>query len=192
MSNILVPNQAILFMKVGVHAKETLESIIKRKNKEIEDAGFALWGYGGGTCHPRTMVQPFAKENAEKGKPIILCMQEMVSNHFADPIRADEFSTDGENWKPIHPDIHVVGSRFALAIKGLRHEEFDLPLDKTQVALGNCAGRPGNKYIAGRVDKACLNLSDTINIPATPNDLVVRINLVAELCDPYAVFLRNI
>lgn len=178
-------------MKVGVHAKESLEDIIARKTQEIEEAGFALWGYGGSTCHPSTMVQPFAKEHAALGKPVVLCMQEMDSKHFADPVRAEEFSVDKVHWHPIHPSIHVLGSRYALAIKGLRHEEFDLPLDKTHVALGKSLGRAGNKYIAGRVDKACLNLGDTINVPAGPDDPIVKINLVAELCDPYAVFLRN-
>ena len=55
------PGDGILFMKVGVHARESLEDIIERKDKEIRDAGYALWGYGGSTCHPSTMVQPFGE-----------------------------------------------------------------------------------------------------------------------------------
>jgi hypothetical protein len=36
-------------MKVGTHAQESLEDIIARKSKEIDDAGYAMWGYGGKT-----------------------------------------------------------------------------------------------------------------------------------------------
>ena len=58
MSKIIEPGSGLLYMKVGTHARETLEDIIRRKTKEIEDTGYAFWGYGGNTCHPRTMVQP--------------------------------------------------------------------------------------------------------------------------------------
>lgn len=191
MSDIIKPHQGILFMKVGVHAQEDLESIILRKTKEIEDAGFALWGYGGGTCHPSTMVQPFAQKHAEKGEKIFLCMQQMTSNHFAEPIRAEQYSVDGITWLPIHKDIHVRGSRYALAIRALHKEELILPLNKAQVAVGNSQGRLGNNYIGGRVDKACFDLIDGVGIPPEPDDPVVQINLVAELCEPYAVFLKN-
>lgn len=191
MSEIIKPNQGILFMKVGVHAQEDLESIILRKTKEIEDAGFALWGYGGGTCHPLTMVQPFAEKHAQKGEKIFLCMQQMTSNHFADPVRAEQYSVDGITWLPINETIHVRGSRFALAIKALHKEEFILPLNKAQVAVGKSQGRLGNNYIGGRVDKACFDLIDGVETPPEPADTVVQINLVAELCEPYAVFLKN-
>ena len=49
-------------MKVGLHAQESIEDIVKRKQREFEDTGSIFWGYGGSTCHPLTMVQPFAKE----------------------------------------------------------------------------------------------------------------------------------
>lgn len=191
MSEILRPHQGILFMKVGVHAQEDLESIIARKSKEIEEAGFALWGYGGNTCHPTTMVQPFARKHADAGERIVLCMQEMTSKHFAEPVRAEHFSVDGHHWQPVPPEINVRGSRYALAIRALHKEEFVLPLAKTRVAVGNSAGRTGMQYIKGRVDKACLELTDLAAMPPEPHEDAVQINLVAELCDPYAVFLKN-
>jgi hypothetical protein len=191
MSEILIPNQGILFMKIGIHARENLESIIDRKIREIEEAGFALWGYGGGTCHPTTMVQPFAKNEFAKGNKVYLCMQEMKSNHFAEPVRAEQYSVDGTGWLPVPKQINVLGSRYALAIKALHREEFVLPLDRTRVAVGKSRGREGNRYIGGRVDKACLECQDGIDIPAGPNDPIAKINLVAELCEPFAVFLKN-
>jgi len=47
MTELFVPGAGLLFMKVGVHAQETLEDIIRRKSEEIEKEGFAMWGYGG-------------------------------------------------------------------------------------------------------------------------------------------------
>lgn len=189
---IIQPNQAILFMKVGIHANETLESIIARKTQEIEEAGFALWGYGGNTCHPATMVQPFAEIHAAKGNKIYLCMQKMKSNHFAEPVRAEQFSVDGFTYQDIPKSINVLGSRFALAIKNLHAEELILPLEKSKVAVGNSTGVSGSKYIAGRVDKACLELWGDLETPSEPEDSKnIEISLVAELCEPYAVFLKN-
>src|ERR1700745_397624 len=39
---IFKPGTGVLFMKVGTHAQESLEDIIKRKLKEVDDAGFAI------------------------------------------------------------------------------------------------------------------------------------------------------
>jgi len=189
MSDLIKPGSGILFMKVGTHAMEPLETIIARKTKEIEDTGYALWGYGGNTCHPITMVQPFARSYVERGATIYLCMHEMDSKHFAEQVRADQSSEDGINWVDIPRTVNVVGSRYALAIKGLRQEEFDLSLAQTSVAIGPCQGRAGDQYIIGRVDKACL----AIGPKGAGNDTTaaVKIKLVAELMPPYAVFLRN-
>lgn len=190
MSEMLKPGQGILYMKVGTHAQESLEDIISRKTKEIEDAGLALWGYGGNTCHPQTMVQPFARSYERRGDVIYLCMQPMNSKHFADQIRADEFSVDGSKWEAIPRGINVLGSRYALAIKKLRRVDLELSLDQTRVAVGNSLGAVGSKYIAGRVDKACLEIMDTSCVGGTP-PLPVQIGLIAELVEPFAVYLRN-
>ena len=189
MSLIIKPGGGVLYMKVGTHAMETLEDIIARKTKEIEDAGMAFWGYGGSTCHPQTMVQPFAKSFEERGQKIYLCMQRMDSKHFAEPVRAEQYSVDGITWKEIPQAINVKGSRYALAITNLHQEEFDLPLNMTKVALGTSMGAVGSKYISGRVDKACLELTEDVSPTAEPSK-VVRIGLVAELVEPYAVYVR--
>ncbi len=177
---------AILFMKVGTHANEPLEEIIERKRREITDAGYSLWGYGGNTCHPRTMVQPFAKSHSDGGRIIRLCMQPMASKHFADPVRAEEFSADGPTWKPIPDDINVRGSRYALCLDSLTSVDWDLSLDATEVALGRSKGLRGSAYIKGRVDKACLEVVD-----GGGHEPAVHIGLVATIVEPYAVFLRN-
>ena len=192
MTDLIHPGAGFIFMKVGTHAKETLADIIARKKKEISDAGFAFWGFGGNTCHPQTMVQPFAKSFEEKGETIHLLMEEMESKHFADPIRAEEFSIDGIKWEPIHSEINVLGSRYALVIKDLHQEELQVPLEQTRVAVGRSEGQLGSKYIQGRVDKGCLVVTPEPSVPEEPSLIKnVDINLVADLVKPYAVFLRN-
>ena len=192
MSDLIKPGQGLIYMKVGTHAQESLEDIIKRKTQEIEDAGLAFWGYGGSTCHPQTMVQPFARKYEEHGGVIYLCMQQMESKHFAPQLQADEYSVDGVKWEPIPKGIRVLGSRYALLIRHLRPENFDLPLEWTRVAIGNSMGANGSKYIAGKVDKACLEIVDAGT--ALPSGVVSRpihIGLVADLVKPYAVHVRN-
>src|SRR5688500_1058729 len=105
---------SFLYMKVGTHAREDLSEIIARKRREIEDEGFSLWGYGGNTCHPTRTVQPFAVRSPG---PIVLAMQPMTSTHFAEPVRAEEFSADGINWRDVPSGINVLGSRYALSIE---------------------------------------------------------------------------
>jgi hypothetical protein len=191
-SDILKPGSNILFMKVGTHANESLADIVARKQAEIDEAGYALWGYGGNTCHPVTMVQPFAREAKEEGSPIHLCMEPMQSNHFAVTARADEFSADGFEWEKVPPAIKVIGSRFALKIEALHTEEFPLPLAQTKVAIGNSTGRRGDRYIKGRVDKACLEYVGPELEEPGEEEREIGIGLVAELREPYAVFVRNL
>lgn len=190
---ILLPGSGVLYMKVGTHADEALEDIVERKRREIDKAGYALWGYGGNTCHPTTMVQPFARDYEMRGQTIHLVMQPMQSNHFAVTARAEEMSADGVSWDPIPKPIDVVGSRFALAIKGLHETQLELPLGHTRVAAGLKRGRRGDMYIRGRVDKAVLEIvdEDDLELPEAAEATVKQIGLVAELVAPYAVFVRN-
>ena len=190
MSEIIKPGAGVLFMKVGTHAQEKLEDIIRRKSREIEDTGYGMWGYGGNTCHPGSMVQPFAQRFAERGQTIHLIMEAMDSNHFAEPLSAAEFSADGRKWQEIPETIEVRGSRYALIIKSLHEVEFNLPLNQTRVPVGPSTGRFGSGYVNGRVDKACLEVLPESQGTSEPK-AKRPISLVAELKSPYAVFLRN-
>ncbi|WP_020076391.1 hypothetical protein [Cryocola sp. 340MFSha3.1] len=182
----LVPGDDFIFMKVGVHAGETLEDILARKRKEIEDEGLSMWGYGGNSCHP-SRVQDFAEDATA---PIRLVMQEIKSNHFADPRRARQFSEDGGvTWRDVPAGINVLGSKYALCLSTLDDVDFTLDLAATVVPVGPQQGKRGNQYLRGHVDKACLTLLDqeagsTVNAP-------VRISLSADLVQPYAVLLRD-
>jgi hypothetical protein len=85
----------------------------------------------------------------------------------------------------------LLGSRFALVIKGLRKEEHLLPLNQTRVAVGNNQGRLGSRYLLGQVDKACLEVTEHPEQINAGEKKEVQISLVAELASPYAVFLRD-
>lgn len=190
-NDIVKPHAGLLFMKIGTHAREELADIIVRKTEEIRQTGFGMWGYGGNTCHPSSMVQPFAKTFAQRGQTIHLCMEQMLSNHFAEPLCAAEYSIDGVDWQKIPETIEVRGSRYALVIEELHKERFVLPLDQTRVPLGPSTGRLGSRYIQGRVDKACLEVLDAPELTNDADRREIEINLVATLKDPYAVFLRG-
>jgi hypothetical protein len=180
----LQPGTSILYMKVGTHAQEDFEEILVRKRKEIDEAGFSMWGYGGNTCHPTTMVQPFARATS---KPIILAMHPMQSRHFAEPLRAREFSADGIKWNLIPSRINVLGSRYALCIDDLEKVSETLNLSDTRVAVGNSRGLAGDKYVRGRVDKACLEIVG----PSADTPRTTEIGVVARIVEPYAVLLRS-
>jgi hypothetical protein len=180
----LEPGDSILYMKIGMHAQEDLTDILARKRREIEDEGFAMWGYGGNTCHPTSRVQPFAKSATG---PIVLCMQPMQSRHSAEPIRAEEFSVDGIHWKEVPSGINVLGSKYALCIRSLEEVDDTLDLAYTKVAMGAMQGLTGDRYVRGRVDKACLEIIGL----EKERVQAVHIGAVAEIIEPYAVLLRN-
>lgn len=186
MSDLLEHGTPFIFMKVGVHAQESLDDIIERKNREFEEAGMIFWGYGGGTCHPLTQVRPFARERAEKGQILRILMQEIESHHDDLDI-ASEFSSDGINWEPIPDGIEVRGSRYALVLDELKPGDLNLDLSQASVAIGNSKGKPGNTYISGRVDKGCLEISNQAQ--GRPED-IKEIKLMADVMDPFAVILR--
>ena len=191
MSHVLKPYQNIVFMKAGFHGNETLEKIVDRKRVEIDKTGYTFWGYGGGSCNPKNQVQPFAEKSSKESNPIYLCMSETKSKHRPAVTKENNYySIDGQSFCRIPETIRVPDTNYALVIKSLNSDEFYLPLDKTKVAIGPNEGKQGHEYIKGQSDKACLTLSGDIDT-SSPNS-GEKIILVAELCPPYAVFLKGI
>ena len=189
---MLGDGDGFIFMKIGTHGQEDLKSIIERKRKEIADAGFAMWGYGGNTCHPVSMVRPFAADLSGESKSIHLMMEPMVSNHWAPGVAADEYSTDKVTWQPIDKSVHQVrGSRFALFIDSLDDIDFDLDLTQTVVGTGAQEGRSGVEYVRGRVDKACLRYRSDLGRNLIASTARHNIRFAARLVEPYAAMLRN-
>jgi hypothetical protein len=179
------PGDAVIYMKVGMHAQESLEDILERKQAEIDRVGFGMWGYGGPTCHPRNSVQSLARQCQQAGQVIRLVMEPVNSRHARAPERASHYSLDNETWHEIPNGINVLGSRFALCINNLRETEEQLSLGATTVAVGPSQGKIGAVYIQGQVDKACLRV-----VNHEEPGRVASIKLAADLIDPWAVFVR--
>lgn len=178
----------IVFMKVGRHAGETFEQILERKQREYETAGKIFWGYGGGTMHPITRVQPFARMRVEHGARISIVMQEIISRHPDTEVFAREYSRDGIHWEPIPDGVQVRGSRYALVLDEIKHGDLSLNLANYEVAAGPSEGRGADGYIRGRVDKGCLRRIPTAQL-SNDEDLI-DVHFAAHLEDPFAVILR--
>lgn len=194
--SLLQPGANLIFMRVGTHAGEPFEVIFARKLLEIETTGQAFWGYGGASCHPRSVVQPYGEQVSAEGGTLSLCMQEVAPDqetYWAESEGAREWSIDGINFKDVPTGIKVTGSRYAFVVSNLRREVFDLDLTRVRVAVGPSRGRLGANYvedIGGRVDKAVLRVEgEEVKSLAGGVD-VVGISYVADIRLPYAVFLR--
>lgn len=188
MSEIITPKAGLLFMKVGLHAGETFEQIMERKRREYETTGMVFWGYGGGTCHPTRVVQPFAKLKIEEGENIYLAMEEINSHHPPTKMIAKEYSEDGICWKPVPRDIEVRGSRYALILGEIHDGDLDLDLSSYQVAVGPSMGKPASQYVGRRVDKACITPITEGASHLEPQ--VKKIAYFAKIRSPFAVFTR--
>lgn len=186
----LVPadGESIVFMKVGRHAGETLDEIIARKRQEYERAGMIFWGYGGGTMHPVSRVQPFARSRLKDQGRIIFVMEAMQSNHPDTEIFAKQYSVDGEHWEDVPDGIQVRGSRYALVLNELMPADLDINLADYRVGIGPSEGMAADNYIRGRVDKGCLSYAGRSNVEEPARR---HISLVATLREPYAVLLSN-
>lgn len=183
-----VPN-SFVFMKVGMHAKESLDVILARKRKEFDKAGRIFWGYGGGTCHPTKQVQPFVKSKILAGEKEIYLLMESI-NSLADPVikPAREYSVDNITWEPIPSGITVTGSKYALVLDEIITTTLEIDPREYAVGIGESTGKHAIEYMKGRVDKGCFSISDKpAPIPVSKRH---KVSLMAKLQAPYAVFVR--
>lgn len=178
----------IIYMKYGVHASESIESIVKRKQEEISKTGYTLWGYGGNLCHPQNQVQPFAKEVSINREKLFLVMSFTESKLNNSPQRSNLFSLDGVEWNKINDEIDVLGSKHALCINKLQLCDFDLVLNQYVVGIGKRKGVSLASYIRYRVDKACAIKSELDVV--MPDLKKAHITLMAEIISPFAVFTK--
>lgn len=185
-----LPNH-MLFMKVGLHAGETLDQILARKQAEYDATGMIFWGYGGSNCHPVNQVQPFVRSHIEESPAGIHLVMAPI-NSVADPqvLPATEYSSDNVNWSPIPKGINVTGSKYALVLEEIQPCELELQMEEFVVGVGPSKGKGANDYLRGRSDKACLSKGVA---GAGDKGLKLRsqeIAFAAKLQDPYAVFVR--
>ena len=184
-------SQAFIFMRVGNHAGEDFDSILKRKQQEFNDAGMIFWGYGGTTLHPVRQVQPFAKMWVEQRGSIQLVMQPIDSKADPDILPATEYSIDGIVWEQIPRGIAVTGSRYAIVLDEIEPGNLDLNLRDFEVGIGPSRGRNAAQYLKGRVDKGCFVASKSTDEEIGSSRPIVSIGFQAKLLEPYAVMLRH-
>ena len=181
------PPEHFIFMKVGKHAGEDFEQILKRKRREIETAGVSFWGYGGTTLHPTSQVQPFVRLCLQRQGSVQLIMEPIDSKADPEILPAREYSIDGQIWEPIPDGIQVTGSSYALVLSEIRPGDLIFPVNGYSVGIGASKGKLASEYIRGHVDKGCF----TRRIDAQMSDGPMRqMGYVAEMADPYAVFLK--
>lgn len=178
-------------MRVGNHAGESFESILERKQRELNDAGRIFWGYGGTTLHPIKRVQPFAKLWVQKEGSIQMVMEPINSKADPDVLPATEFSIDGIQWEPLPSGIVVTGSRYAIVLDEIKPGQLDLDLGKFEVGIGPSRGRNAAEYVRGRVDKGCFVATQSTNSKPDKRQAPVSIEFQARLLEPYAVMLRH-
>lgn len=189
-SELSTAPDGFVFMKVGSHAGETFDEILRRKNAEFARAGKIFWGYGGPTLHPITQVQPFARTRLENGGSIYVLMQFIDSHADPDIVPATEYSADAVTWKPIPDGIRVTGSRYALVLDEIRPGDLEIVLEDYEVALGNSRGKSAAEYLQGHVDKACLVRGEKRNLAAATLPKIRKVEFLARLQEPYAVLLK--
>jgi hypothetical protein len=178
----------LIFMKVGNHAGESWDEILTRKRQEYEKTGQIFWGYGGGSCHPLTQVQPFARLAVKKFGSIYLVMEPIESRAEPEILPATEYSPDGVNWLPMPEGISVLGSRFALVLDEIKPHDLELRLEEFEVGVGPSRGKSARDYLTGRIDKACLHPAKAGDVD---NPTIRTAKFAAELKEPYAVLLRS-
>ena len=183
--------QAFIFMKVGHHSGESLESIMERKQLEITKAGRTFWGYGGTLLHPINQVQPFAKKWVHQEGAIRMLMQPTKTKTKTDPHiqPAIEFSVDRRKWEPLPSGIRVTGSRYAVVLDEIKPVRLELDLGQFEVGIGPSRGRNATQFVKARVDKGCFvaarATTDDSDIPRRS----VQIGWEGRLAAPFAVFV---
>jgi len=179
---------SILLMKIGPQGDETLDDIINRKNLEENLLRYSYWGYGGTLCHPLHVVQPFA-QSAQKNNEIVKVLFVITKSPFKGRhiSEAKEYSIDKIVWDAIPSGTRITVSKYALVIRNLHKCSFDLSLAEYKVAIGPSAGRSLSDYFRFRVDKAVAYRTNSFK----RDSIKVPISFMADLVDPYAVFLRH-
>ena len=179
-SNLNELPKNIIYMKYGTHVSEKPDDIIRRKIEECNHQGMSFWGYGGNLCHPINQVQPFIKENLERGEKTYLVLSRTTSVYNGYPSRATFYSADKISWKEIPIGINVLGSPLAIICRNMEMCNFLLDLADYEVPVGNSAGKILSQILSWHINKSCGRLiqKDYYNLmPVRP----VKISVIAEI-----------
>ena len=181
---------AFVWCIAGPHIGETLVDIVERKRRDVERFGWCLWAYGGtGNAHPETEVRRLARDYALDG-PLPLLMPDTGERYPDDgaPFGGYRLCRTG-SVVPLPVGMSpVTGGRssWAFWLTSLAWSA-DATIDVSRyVAPYTGKGvQPLTTYLKVSHGRACAALgSHTASGPTER-----RVDVVAELTDPYAVFL---
>ncbi|NIR29178.1 MAG: hypothetical protein GWN84_07650 [Gammaproteobacteria bacterium] len=115
-------------------------------------------------------------------------METIDSKHPFTEAYAKEYSIDGINWQPIPEGVTVRASRFALILDEISPGDLDIDLATYTVPIGPSEGKNAADYVAGRVDKACLQKSEAGIVHKESR--IIKAGYTARLKEPFAALLR--
>ncbi len=186
--------EAFIFMKVvREYDGKTLDKIVERKQRELNDVGMTYWGYGGTILDPTKQVQPFVGRWFREQEPIYLLMHRTKGKFKseASPAKATRYSVakkDEKSWEDIPPGIHLQRTKCALVLDEIieltPHQE--LNLRDYEVGIGPSCGNNAAEYLKAPNSKGCFVKAESRYLgPAVE----ACITYLARLKFPYAVFL---
>lgn len=173
-------NKRIIIMKYGVHANESVDSIIRRKCKEIKENGYCFWGYGGVLLNPIKQVQPFCDN-----EDVYLLLVRTNSDYIDNNAKSELYSIDGKTYNQIPTSINVYGSKYALVFTELKKYNKYINLCDYEVGIGPSKGKKLEDYFKFRVDKACAIYNKKSN-----DEKLIYVDYIAKLKYPYSVFIK--
>ena len=191
--------KAFIFMKVVNYGEDTLEEIMERKQRELNDVGWTYWGYGGnegtGPLHPKKQVQPFAGQWMKEPGSVQVLMEKIDGKFNIELPTAKKYSADDsvdeERWNCLPSGIYLPRTKWALVLGEIIEVTPPLELDLRdyKVGIGPSCGNNAAKYLSGKTSKGCLVETET---PYRGSDApeTVTITYQAFLKFPYAVFLK--
>jgi len=175
-------------MKAGPHSGDTLEKIINFKLDEQLVAGWFYWGYSGSLCHPKR-VGAFIQDSANKNLGVNLVLASTTSHYNPSYFKkAEEISKDSKTWHSIPSYVNLWNCRYALLCEGLKKINAKIRLDDYVLATGASKGQTLDRYIRGRVSKACGFLKTANSRRISHPELQVQ--YCAKLVSPYCIYVR--
>ena len=174
-------------MKVGPHSGFGLKKIIEMKKKEESIYGKFFWGYSGVFCRLFKTVKFVEKCLKNYGIVPTFVAIPTKSKYFSHNIgKITEYSIDGKQYHPLPSKVLLIGCKYALICKNLKEVDMTLDLNRYIVRSTKKTQKPLGEYVKYRVNKACAVLMDN----PTLSSKHVNVSFIADLIDPFCVFLR--
>lgn len=192
MAGLLEPH-AFVWCIAGPYNGHPLTEIVERKQQDIQKCGWCLWAYGGsGPAHPEKQVRRLATEYGVEGR-LPLLMPNTGKRWPDNGVSFHSFvvsrTAEAESIPPEMSPVTGGPSSWAFKIASLKFSE-DAVIDVDRyVAPYSQRGpqQPLAEHLKFAFGRACAALGPQ---PVGVMDRR-RVEVVAELVEPYAVFLQR-